>query len=261
MEVFRVSFKMRIVWRFDVAMTVLATVSRILAAWILWRAIFEGKDFVNGFTFEAMLSYYIVCSILSSVDFSNNISNEVSNLILDGKFSGHMVTPMNPMLFFSMMSGGESAFHLGFSLAAAALCAFAFGVDIVLAADIAAILLAAAMMAAGLAFMAFYQYFIGILAFKFLDINFIKHTLWSMHGFITGALIPLSLLPAPVFSALRLLPFAHVVYTPAMLLTGQIDAGEGLIGFAVLAAWTAAMAGVAQSAYRRLRIKYDGVGI
>ena len=40
LEVFRWSFKMQIVWRFDVAMTMLATVVRILTAWVLWGAIF-----------------------------------------------------------------------------------------------------------------------------------------------------------------------------------------------------------------------------
>jgi ABC-2 type transport system permease protein len=267
---------MQIVWRFDVAMTMAATVGRIVAARILWQAIFAGKAQVGGFTFEAMLSYYIVCSIISSIDFSHQICGEVSWLIRDGKFSGHMVTPMNPMGFFGSMAAGESAFHLGFSIAAAAACAAAFrmadigamggvggmgGMGAILTAGTARMLLAAAMIPLGLAFMAIYQYIIGILAFKFLDIGFLEHVLGSVNGFATGAYVPLSLLPGPVLGALRFLPFTHVVYTPSMLITGQIGAREGLLGLASLAAWLVAAYAIAQFAYGKLRISYDGVGI
>lgn len=118
-EVFRWSFKMQIVWRFDVAMTMVATIGRILSARILWSAIFDSKEYVYGFTFQAMLSYYIVSSFLTSLDMSSQISGEISYLIRDGGFSKHMVTPMNPFGFFSFMVAGESAFHLGFSCIAA----------------------------------------------------------------------------------------------------------------------------------------------
>jgi len=260
-EVFRLSFKMQIVWRFDVAMTMVATVARIVAARVLWQAVFEGKELVSGFGMEAMLSYYVVCSIVSSIDFSHQISGEVSWLIRDGKFSGHMVAPMNPMGFFGSMTAGESAFHLGFSLFAAAACAAAFGMGVALTADIPRILLGAAMVPLGLAFMAGYHFWVGTLAFKFLDIDFFLHVQGAVIAFATGSMIPLSLLPQAALSVLRLLPFTHVAYTPAMLLTGQIDAREGLFGLGVISAWTAAMLLIAQRAYGRLREKYDGVGI
>ena len=275
-EVFRLGFKMQIVWRFDVAMTMAATVGRIVAAWILWQAIFIGKTRVGGFTLEGMLSYYLVASIISSIDFSRNICGEVSELIRAGRFSGHMAAPMDPMGFFCSKSIGESAFHLGFSVVAAAACAFmlrlgasapgvaasiAPGVAATLAPVAARLLLAAAMAALGLVFMAIYQYAIGILAFKFLDIDFLMYMLESVNGFATGAFIPLSLLPGAALGALRFLPFTHVVYTPSMLLAGQAGAREGLFGLAALAAWTAAAYAAARFAYGRLRVRYDGVGI
>jgi len=260
-EVFRLSFKMQIVWRFDVLMTMIATVARIAAAWVLWQAIFEGKEQVGGFGFEAMLSYYIVCSIVSAVDFSRQISSEMNWLIREGKFSGHMVAPINPLGFFGSMTAGESVFHLAFSLTAAVLCTVAFRVNILLTADIARILLAAAIIPLGLVFMAGYQFFVGILTFKFVDIFFFLHVQESVIAFFTGAMVPLALLPQAALRALRFLPFVHVVYTPSMLLTGQMDVGEGLFGLAVIAAWTAAMLFIAQRAYCRLRVKYDGVGI
>jgi ABC-2 type transport system permease protein len=261
MEVFRLSFKMQITWRFDVAMTMLATVGRIIAAWIVWQVIFGTNETVKGFSLTAMLSYYIIASILSSVDFSHQISGEVSELIRAGKFSGHMVTPMNPMFFFGSMTAGESAFHLGFSFLAALVCAVLFRINVTITADAARVLIALTMALLGLAFMAFYHYFVGILTFKFLEIGFFMHVQGSIIAFATGSLVPLSLLPETAVSVLRFLPFTHVVYTPAMLLCGQLSAAEGLFPLAVIAVWAALMPAVAQFAYSRLRVRYDGVGI
>jgi len=261
LEVFRWSFKMQIVWRFDVAMTMVATIGRIVAAWILWSAAFSGKELVGGFTFEAMLSYYIIGSFLASLDMSNQISSEVSYLIKDGGFSKHMVTPMNPFGFFGYMIAGESAFHFAFSLIAAAVCAVLFRIKIVITPDITGLLLGGGMAFLGLLFMVGYHYLIGILAFKFLDIGFFLHVQGSIISFATGALVPLSLLSGTVVGVLRFLPFTHVVFTPAMLLTGQISVDEGLFGAGVLLVWVAVIVFMGQTTYRRLRVRYEGVGI
>jgi len=260
-EVFRISFKMQIIWRFDVIMTMVATIAKIMAAWILWLAIFQSRETVSGFTFDAMLSYYIAAAIISSIDFSHQVSGEVSWLIRNGGFSKHMVTPMNPMGFFGSMAGGESAFHLVFSVLAAVICFYAFGVNIMLSTNIFNVLLALVMILIGLTFMIGYHYFVGITAFKFLSIDFFMHVQGSIIAFATGSMIPISLLPNGVVSVLRCLPFTHVVYTPAMLLTGQTSAAEGVTGLCVLIGWTAAMLIIARRTYTRMRIKYDGVGI
>ena len=261
LEVFQWSFKMQIVWRFDTAMAMVATIGRIVAAWILWSTVFADKELVGGFTFEGMLSYYIIGSFLASLDMSNQISGEISYLIKNGGFSKHMVIPMNPFGFFGYMIAGESAFRLGFCLISAAVCALLFQINIIIIPDIARLLIAGGIVLLGLLFMAGYHYFIGILAFKFVDIEFFLHVQGNIIAFATGALVPLSLLPNAVVDILRFLPFTHVLYTPAMLLTGQISVSEGLFGLVVLLAWVSVILYVGQTAYRKLRVRYEGVGI
>lgn len=261
LEVFKLSFKTQIIWRFDAAMTMVATVGRILAAWILWSAVFGSKKLVSGFTFQSMLSYYIVSSFITSLDMSQQISGEISELIRAGRFSGRMVTPMNPLGFFGSMIAGESAFRLGFSLFAAFICTVIFNIRLTLTASVIQILLALAMITLGLIFMACLQYFIGITAFKFQDIGFFLHVQSAIIAFATGSMIPLSLLPGTALYFLRFIPFTYVTYMPTMLLTGQICIAEGTFGIAILSVWTAAMLFAGQFTYNRLRVRYDGVGI
>lgn len=251
---------MQIVWRFDVAMTMAATIARILAAWILWGAVFTGRELVGGFTFQSMLSYYIVSSFLASLDMSNQISNEISFLIKDGGFSKHMVTPMNPFGFFSFMVAGESAFHLCFSLAAAVVCAVLFQVRVALIANAAQIFLSAAMVLLGLLFMMCFHYFLGILNFLTKSDNAFLFIADHLAAFATGALVPLALLPESMLRFMRLLPFYYVAYLPSMLLTGH-NSGEAKPGVMVLSCWVAGFLVINYFSYNKLRVKYDGVGI
>ncbi|MDR1060809.1 MAG: ABC-2 family transporter protein [Clostridiales bacterium] len=258
--VFKWSFKMQIVWRFDVAMTMLATVGRIVAAWILWRAVYGNRELVSGFTFQGMLSYYVVSSFLSSLDMSSQISEEISGLIRDGGFSKHMAVPMSPFAFFSFMVAGEAAFHLWFSCIAAVFCALAFSISIALASDAALMLAAAIMIPLGLLCMMSVHYLLAMLAFKFLSVSSFLFAAQSLTAFLTGALVPLALLPESVAAIMRLFPFCYVTYLPAMLLTGR-SGGEALPGIAVLACWTAGLLALGGLAYGKLRVRYEGVGI
>jgi len=261
LEAFRLSYKMQITWRFDVAMTMLSTAGQITAAWIVWQVIFSQNTTVKGFDLGSMLSYYLISSILTSIDFTNQISGEVSDLIRNGKFSGHMVTPMNPLFFFGSMTVGESVFHLGFCVLAALVCAVLLQMNITITHDPARIILALTLIIIGFFFMASYHYTVGVLAFKFLEIGFFLHVQGSIIAFATGSLVPLSLLPENVLYILRFLPFTHVVFTPAMLLCGLADTGEGFFSLAVISSWALIMSAISQYAYKHLRVKYDGVGI
>jgi ABC-2 type transport system permease protein len=113
----------------------------------------------------------------------------------------------------------------------------------------------------GLVFMASYQYFIGILTFKFPGIDFFLHVQGMIIAFATGAFIPLALLPGAVTGFLRFLPFYYVNYLPAMLISGGARGGEAPGGLVVISLWTVFMLITSRATYNHLRRAYDGVGI
>lgn len=261
LEVFLWSFKMQLIWRLDVVMTLAAILGEIIAAWVLWNTAFSGRELVSGFTFHGMLSYYLTGSLLVSLDMSPRISREVSRLIREGSFSKHMVTPMNPFGFFCTKAAGQSASRLGFSFLAAAIAAGLLKINITLSWDLSRLVLGISTALLGLLFMAGYHYVIGILAFRFVEMEFFLYLQEAILSFATGALVPLSLLRGPLANFLRFLPFPHVVFTPAMLLTDQMSVAEGCFSLAVLLVWLAAILLAGQWLYHSLRTRYEGVGV
>ena len=61
-------FKAQLIWRADTVFNMLFTVTKIIFAYVLWGVIFEGKDMIAGFTFNIMLSYYIISYFLSQIE-------------------------------------------------------------------------------------------------------------------------------------------------------------------------------------------------
>ena len=254
-------FRIQIVYRAEVIVNTLEIFTRMLFAWLLWSAIFSGQETVGGFTFQAMLFYYILSSFLSSFDLSGAVSGEMSGRIRDGTFSRYMVIPTNTQLHFLAQNIGTSAFYILFTAILSSICMVIFNVNLQFSTDIVKIFCAIIMVFLGLIFMVFLHFFIGILTFKFQDIDFFIRIQGIVLELVTGSIFPLILLPPSIIRTMHFVPFIHVVYTPVMLLMGKISTQNGLSGLAVLISWTAAFAVINRKIFQRLRTKYDGVGI
>lgn len=250
----------QIIWRADALLRALFVVSKILFAYILWGTIFQQQELVSGFTFSMMLSYYLLTAFLSELDVSAAVSREISQRVKNGTFSKYMVLPVNVQGYFIAQSVGTMLFYGVFNLMASILWIFLFKIELAVTASIACILPAVMMVAMGLLFMIQFHYFLGLLAFRFHEIEFFLMIKDTVLTFVTGALVPLALLPEAVLGGLKILPFYYVTYLPSMLFMGR-NQGEALSGLGILAIWMLIMAWVNRRSYQIMRLKYDGVGI
>lgn len=260
LEISKIIFKSQLAWRFDIAVNVLFTIIKIVFAYLIWDNIFASRETVAGFTFHTMLSYYIINSFLSQLDMSDSVSGEISSKIRSGTFSKYMVIPVNIQGYFIAQSAGSSVFYLLFNFLAAIVWIFIFRIQFAFTSNPLFILSAVIMLLLGLIFMIQLNYFLGLLTLKFQDIYLFLMIKSNILLFITGSLIPLSLLPGIIVDIMRFLPFYYVTYLPSMLLIGR-NGEEITFGFLLLSAWILIFALVNKFSYRRLRIKYDGVGI
>ena len=108
--------------------------------------------------------------------------------------------------------------------------------------------------------MAELNYFLGILTLKFEEISIFLMIKDNLSAFVTGAVIPLALLPEWMTAGMRFLPFYYVTYLPSMLFIGKCEE-EAVTGLIVLGVWCMVFLVLNQVTYEHDRIKYDGAGI
>jgi len=259
-ETARVLFKTQLAYRFDIVVSMIFTVSKILLAYVLWSAIFDKRQEVSGFTFGSMLSYYIISSFLTQLDQSTGTGWQIADEIRNGRFSKYIVRPMNILGYFTSQTAGVSAFLLSFNLIAAVIWVLLFRVPLVLTGQTGTIAAACILVVLGLLFMMQLNYFIGILAFKFLDTSIFMMIKDNITEFVRGSFIPLILLPAGIVKGMMFFPFYHMSYLPTMLLLGK-NTEEAAMGIMVLFLWNAAFLFLNTITFKRLKEKYDGTGI
>jgi len=259
-ETAKIIFKAQIVYRFSTILSMLSTLSKIVFAYILWSAIFDTRELVAGFTFNGMITYYILSSFLAQLDQSGRSAGQISGEIRDGSFSKYMVRPISIFGHFAFQAIGKSVFLFSFNLFAAFLWIFIFRIEFVFTGDIAAILFSILILGMGLLFMMQLNYFIGILAFKFLEVWIFIMLKDNLLQFMTGALIPLSLLPVRFLLVMKLFPFYYTLYIPTMLFMGE-KRGEIPAAVGILFCWNLLFWILNKITYKKLRIIYDGVGI
>lgn len=259
-ETAKIMFKTQLAYRFDIVASMLFTISKILLAYVLWGAIFANQTTVSGFTFNTMLSYYIFSSFITQLDQSSRTGWQIADEIKNGRFSKYIIKPMGIFKYFTAHTIGVSAFLLSFNFIASTIWVIIFHVDFAITSNLWFIMSAVLLILLGLLFMMQLNFFIGILAFKFVDTSVFTMIKDNMVEFITGSLIPLALLPSGIIQFMMLFPFYYVSYLPAMLLLGR-NGNEIILGFAVLICWNTVLGILNSVTYKRLKSIYDGVGI
>ena len=259
-EVAKINFKGCIIWRFDILANLLLTVTKITFAYILWKAVFGENDVIGGFTFYSMLTYYVTGAFLSGADMSKKISTEICTRVISGTFSKYIIIPVNIQIYFMAQNFGRLIFYLLLNIISLFTWIFILQISFSFTNNMYYLGTAAVMALLGLIFMTEFQFFIGILSFKFLEISMFRIIVDNIMVFITGAAIPLSLLPEAVTAVMRIFPFYYIIYLPSMLAIGR-NGNEAFSGLIIIFAWVLAFFIINNLLYKRLRVLFEGVGI
>lgn len=256
----KIMFKTQMAYRFDIITSMIFTIMKIFLAYVLWGAVFGKQSVISGFTFNSMISYYIISSFLTQLDQSSSVGWQIAEEIRNGSFSKYIIRPIGIFRYFAAKTTGASTFLLSFNLIAATIWIFIFRVDFVITSNSCYILFTILLILLGLLFMMQINYLIGIFAFKFLDTGILMMIKDNIVQFVTGSLIPLTFLPSEIIKVMTFFPFYYISYLPSMLLLGRNE-NEIIPGIVILSFWNIAFGIINSLTYKRLKSVYDGVGI
>jgi ABC-2 type transport system permease protein len=260
LEVAKITFKSQLAYRFDVIFGTGLSFFRILLAFVLWGALFQNKQQIGGFTLPMMITYYIIMSFFRSFDTTDSMVRQFSSEIREGQFTKYLVKPMKPLWYFTISCYSKTAFVLGINLAVTCFYALLFQNYFLSQFNITSCISGIFIGLLGLNFMILLNYLIAVLSFKFLEIGAFHMIKDNILEFLTGALIPLALLPLWFQNGMRCLPFYYIYYLPAMLCMNR-EMERIPEALAVLIVWNILMILVVTLVYGVLRKEYEGAGL
>lgn len=227
----------------------------------IWKAIYEGHDTLNGLTYQQMLTYYGVASLIHYISFDFADWN-LQMLVRSGKFVTFALRPLPHWLFALAQKIGHRSLALWVEvLPVLLLFIFVFGVNLQPAAPGWALL--SILFSFLMNFMV--NYCVGLTAFWLIRAEGIRRVFLLLKDICAGVFIPLSFFPEVLQKILFFLPFQFITYLPTRVYGGEYElAGIHLslaqaVGLqAVAVAVTAlAMALLYNAAMRR----FTGVGV
>lgn len=248
------------IYKFDVFMSGILSITRILMVYLMWRVIFSTKAEVKGFTLNMMITYYIIVMLLQTLDKSQGIANVLSMEIRDGKYSKYIVKPINPFMYYLCRVLAKTSYYCIFGVISIVFWISSFQNYFLLPSNLSNLFYALLIFGLGFIFMIGFNYLIMILTFWFSNTSSFFMLKGKIVEFMTGAIIPLMLLPENIISFFKILPFYYVYYFPVTVYLGK-DTNDITFAIIVLISWNIVLYGTLGLLYNKAIKSFSGVGV
>ena len=192
--------------------------------YFIWKAVLADGGSVEGFDFPEMLTYISVGWIIRSFYF-NNIDQDMTYQVLEGKIAMDLIKPVNTQLMYIAEAFGGSCFRLILlTLPTALLLALVFPVR----APASATHLAAFLLSSTLSFflVAGINFCVGTFALRLKSILGLLRAKYFLLELCSGLLIPITFFPEWAQQILHLLPFPYISFAPVLIYLGKTNGWE-----------------------------------
>ena len=213
------SFSTHLAYRSEVWMSTLGNFVTILIQTTIWKAVLHSSS-VNGITFQTMVTYSILSTLISGILLSG-VTGKVSESLRSGSIASELVKPLSYPLYLFANEMGRASYQFVFVLVPTFIVAFFyFGIKPPASAAHLAAFAAALVLSLLISFLL--GYMISLIAFWFLTVFALEWTLGAMLTIFSGQFLPIWFFPSGWAEIAKGLPFQYVGYIPAALYMGYI---------------------------------------
>lgn len=236
-----VSLQQSMSYRFAFFTAFLADIIKTGVMLAVWMAVYRQRSTIAGFDYPMMITYLLVSQAINNVyGFHNDAERTISKKISQGTIGFDLLKPVSfttarlaenlgqtllQVLFAALMLLGFSCFVPELSGPASGV----FGLLFLVSA------------AAGFFTMFAVSIMSGLLSFWLMSNWGLRNAKNAIISFLSGSLMPLSILPGWMQAAANILPFKNIVYTPVMIYMGQYTLPDALIQIGLQLIWAAAL--------------------
>lgn len=269
--ILRTCLEERLVYRGDFAFATLMRFLPIVTQIFLWGAVYavgtdDAHEKLNSYTYRNMVAYYLLAMVGRAFSSMPGLASGIARDVREGTVKKFLIQPIDMLgylfwhrvahkLVYYLVAAGP--FGLVFFLCRGYFDGWPDGLTV-----------AAWMASLVLAFLVGFllESLIGLVSFWFLEVSSLIFIYMMINYFLSGHMIPLDWLPAPISEWVQFLPFKYLAYFPATILLEGPDGGPryshaelGLhLGLELL--WIAALLALNRLAFARGVRRYGAFG-
>lgn len=227
-------FLRRGAYRFDLFMNILSTCLQIFIFWEIYRALYAGRNAVDGITMSMVTTNFILSLGLDAAFFTDDYF--LPRHIWDGSISTELLRPISFKGRMLAENLGNALFKIIFCFVPALLVST---VAVGISPPANALMLCAFVFSAMLGYGVLWtiSFAVQMTAFWLINVwslNTIKDVLIRV---LSGSMIPLWFMPEWMQGVLRFTPFSSIYFTPVQIYLGQLSYQEILSRYLVQLIW------------------------
>lgn len=235
MEMIRIRFLMMLAYRTNYYTGILIYSINIGAYYFLWKAIYGGKEAIEGLSVLQMTTYVAVAWMARAFYF-NNIDREMADEIKEGKVAVELIRPYNYLAMKTMQGLGEGIFRLFFfSVPGMVIVAFIFPIQF--SADLATWGLFALSIVLSFFINTQINILTGMTTFFLFNNSGLIRAKRMIIDLFSGLLLPMSFFPGWFQEVMKVLPFQGISYVPSMIFTNGFSGSEAWDAIVWQAIW------------------------
>jgi ABC-2 type transport system permease protein len=231
----RIRFLMMLAYRTNYYTGILIYSINIGAYYFLWKAIYGGKEEIEGLSVIQMTTYVAVAWMARAFYF-NNIDREMAAEIKEGKVAVELIRPYNYLGMKTMQGLGEGIFRLlFFSVPGMVIVSFLFPLRI--SSDLSTWGLFSLSILLSFLINTQINLLTGITTFFLYNNTGLIRAKRMVIDLFSGLLLPISFFPLWAQEVFRFLPFQGISYVPSMIFTNGFSEAEALEAIILQGVW------------------------
>jgi ABC-2 type transport system permease protein len=222
----------------------------------VWATAAGGRT-IGGLGRDEFVTYYLALLVIGRFTWSAN-NWTVGDAIRSGQMNVLFLRPMSPMYDALASEVAGKVVFMSFTLPLVGVLGLILRPEVHLTPGNSLAFFPALGLAWGLRF--FWDYWLALLAYWTTRADALLSLQASLIFLLGGEVAPNTLLPGPLQTGAKILPFRYMLGFPVEVLTGQLDAAELQTGFAIQVGWLVLTFIVFVSVWRSGIKRYTAVG-
>ncbi|MBW3015998.1 ABC-2 family transporter protein [Candidatus Woesearchaeota archaeon] len=247
-------------YRFEFLIHLITTPLSLVIYYYLWKSIYAymGTDIVRGFTFNDMISYYVLSMIVGFFTWS-----EVDKWLEHDLIRGFTIKGLlKPISFLSWYMSFEIGINI-MNVITQMIPIFIIGVIFFQLKTAAAFNIITFIISILCAFFIYFglTYLLGLTAFWLKRISGIRRVRRAVFGFFAGSFLPLTLFPQWAQNVFHYLPFENMKFVPITIYLGMMTKTEIIKALAIQIIWIAIIFTAAHFVWKQAYKRFSSVGL
>ncbi len=253
LEVIKKSFMQAYVYRVTTWLNLISAVITVMIQINLWSALLANRAYDEGITFQDMMSFVFINTLLLSF-MQTTSGSALAGKIHDGSIAIDFLRPINLKYYLFAEDFGKNLYRTLFSVApVCGICVVFYRVHV--PNNLLMIVIFVISIINGILIIFYIYYLFGLLAFWL-------HTAWYIPWYVRavfqlfgGTFVPLWFYPPGLAQWSRFLPFRHITFEPIAIYLGKHSLAQSLSILCIQLGWILVLHGAEQFLWRRAQHK------